>query len=321
MKAFAILTNGNIALVDIPQPEVGVNDLLVKVMAIGVGIHDGYFFPPNARFPYTIGIEAAGVVEKVGRAVSNYKLGERITFVNAMQPKGGTWAEYTVVPDGALILRIPESMPFEKAAAVPVAGNTALKAFRTLNLKPGNSLFIAGGSGAIGTLAIQIAVARGYRVAASASAKNHQYMRSLGAEKVVDYHDNDWQEQITEWYPGGVDAAIATQPGTASDSQAVVKDGGEIVAVSGDQFAPERGIILKQIPYTADVTDELSDLLKQIASGKFQLTVENIYPFLEGMDALAKVGTRHTRGKLVLTTKLDERSSEARDVARLSPSQ
>lgn len=121
--------------------------------------------------------------------------------------------------------------------------------------------------------------------------------------------------------PGGVDAAIATQPGTASDSQAVVKDGGEIVAVSGDQFVPARGITLKQIPYTADVTDELSDLLKQIASGEFQLTIENVYPFLEGLDALAKVGTRHTRGKLVLTTKLDERSSEASHVARLSTSQ
>jgi NADPH:quinone reductase-like Zn-dependent oxidoreductase len=316
MKAFAIQTNGAITLVESPQPEVGVNDLLVKVMAIGVGIHDGYFFPPNVRFPYTIGIEAAGVVEKVGRAVTNYKAGERITFVNAMQPKGGTWAEYTVVADGSLILRIPESMSFETAAAVPVAGNTAIKAFRALGLKHGDSLFIAGGSGAIGTLAIQIAVARGYRVAASASAQNHQYMRSLGAEKVVDYHDSDWQEQITAWVPGGVDAAIATQPGTASHSQAVVKDGGEIVAVSGDQFVPARGIMLKQIPHNADVTDEMSDLLRQVASGEFQLTIENVYPFSEGMEALAKVRTRHTRGKLVLTTKPNERSSEAKGVAR-----
>jgi NADPH2:quinone reductase len=320
MKAFAMHTNGNIALVDLPQPEVGVNDLLVKVMAIGVGIHDGYFFPPNARFPYTIGIEAAGVVEKIGRAVTNYKAGERITFVNAMQPKGGTWAEYTVVADGSLILRIPETMSFETAAAVPVAGNTAIKAFRALDLQPGDSLFIAGGSGAIGTLAIQIAAARGYRVAASASAKNHQYMRSLGAEKVVDYHDSDWQEQITAWVPGGVDAAIATQPGTASNSLAVVKDGGEIVAVSGDQFVPVRGIMLKQIPHNADVTDEMSDLLRQVASGEFQLTIENVYPFSEGIEALAKVGTRHTRGKLVLTTKPNERSSDAKGAARLSTS-
>ena len=95
-----------------------------------------------------------------------------------------------------------------------------------------------------------------------------------------------------------------------------MKDGGEIVAVSGDQFVPVRGIILKQIPYTADVADELSDLLRRIASGEFQLTIENVYPFLEGMDALAKAGTRHTRGKLVLTTKLDERSSDAKGVAR-----
>lgn len=303
MKAFVKLAaeyNG-LSLVEVPIPEIDDNELLVRICAIGVGIHDGYFYPTTIKYPYVIGIEAAGVVEKVGSSVLDYVLGERIAFISAMQPKGGTWAEYSAVRDDSLIVRIPDGMSFENAAAIPVAGNTVLKAFHVLNLRSDDSLFIAGASGAIGTFAIQLASARSYRIVASASKKNHNYMVSLGAEKTVDYHDKDWKEQIKQWQPTGVDAAIAIPSGTAFASMAIIKDGGDVVTVSGEQFIPERNISLKQIPYHVDVTTELANMISDIDAGKMQLTIERIYPFIEGIDALQKTQSGHARGKLVLT--------------------
>jgi NADPH:quinone reductase-like Zn-dependent oxidoreductase len=233
MKAFVKVSNTvkDIALMEVPRPEVGTDEIFVKISAIGVGVHDEYFHASNVRYPYVIGIEAAGTIELVGQSVSGYSPGERIAFVSVMQPKGGVWAEYGVISASSLILHIPERMSFEQAAALPVAGNTVLKALRGAALKFGESLFIAGGAGALGTLLIQIAAKRGYNVIASASKKNHAYMTALGAKYVVDYHDSDWQEQIRSLVPNGVDAAIAIHPGTPVERQSVVKDSGTLVAV------------------------------------------------------------------------------------------
>lgn len=303
MKAFVKRASASdgIEFRDIPSPENGDSELLVRVRAIGVGIHDGYFLPTGVPYPYVVGIEAAGIVERVGADVEAFQSGERIAFVSAMQQKGGTWAEYAVVDSRSLILRLPDAVIFEEAAALPVAGNTALRALFCLDLLPGDVLFIAGASGAIGTLAIQFAVARGFRVVASASFRNHDYLRALGVEHVVDYHDPNWQKQIRSWFPGGVAAAIGIQPDTARQSESVVRDGGTIVAISGDQFAPERGIVLKQVPPDLDVKNDLQDVIEQVGAGTIRVEIARVYPFAEGLDALTEAATRHTRGKIVLT--------------------
>ncbi|MET3574989.1 NADP-dependent oxidoreductase [Bhargavaea ullalensis] len=303
MKAFVKESDrpDDLRFAEMPIPEPGEHELLVRVKAVGVGIHDGYFLPRDMHYPYPIGIEAAGVVERAGDGVSAFRAGERIAFVSMMQPKGGTWAEYAVVSEDSLILRIPERMSFEEAAAVPVAGNTVLKALGPLQLRAGLALFIAGASGAIGTLAIQLAKKEGCRVAGSASAKNHAYMKSLGADFTVDYRDPGWQRQIIGWSAGGADAALAIQPGTANDCLPVVRDGGRIVPVSGDQVPSAGGVRVVPFPYQADVRSRLSDMMDDIAEGRLHLEIEQIYPFAEGLEALRKTQTRHARGKLVLT--------------------
>jgi NADPH:quinone reductase-like Zn-dependent oxidoreductase len=290
----------SVAIQDVPVPDVGEHELLVRVQAIGVGIHDGYFHPPIGESPFVIGIEAAGIVEKVGGKVSDYSAGDRIAFVSAMQPKGGTWAEYAVVADDAAIVRLPDGMAFTQAAAIPVAGSTILRAFHALDLQPGEAVFIAGASGAIGTLAIQLAAARGCEVVASASQKNHDYMRNLGARQTVDYHDPDWPEQVRQWFPAGVDAAIAIQPGTAAPSMTVVRDGGRVVPISHDQYETERGISRVEPPYLQDVQAELADLMDRVAAGEVRMPIETVYPFRQGLEALQKASTRHARGKSVL---------------------
>lgn len=304
MKAFVIHTPGAelVEYTDIPVPTIDDDELLVRISAVGVGIHDSYFLPSDASYPFAMGIEAAGIVEVVGGAVAGFEPGERIAFVSSMQRKGGTWAEYAAVKASSLIMPLPGGLDFATAAALPVAGNTALRAFSALaEIPSGGSVFIAGGSGAIGTLAIQLASQRGWRVAASASETNQSYLQSLGAEKVVDYNDEHWPEQILEWMPLGVDGAIAVQPGTSFDSLRVVRDGGDLVTISNDAVETERGVRVSVVPFQADVRAELEQLFTDVVEGNIQVELEHVYPFQEALDALAKVQTRHARGKLVLS--------------------
>lgn len=263
-------------------------------------IHDGYFLPSKMEYPYPIGIEGAGIIEKVGGHSEDFSVGDRVAFVSMMQPKGGTWAEYAVVSKDALLLEIPDEMSFTTAAAIPVAGNTVLKAFSQLALKEGDTLFIAGASGAIGTFAIQLARQRGVHVAGSASQKNHDYMRSLGAEFTVDYHDSDWQAQVKSWQPSGVDAALAIQPNTGGPSMKVVKDGGIVVPVSDYNLDGERHITVNPVNNKVDVRHELKTMMQQIAEGEIKLTIEETYPFEKALDALHKTTTRHARGSVVI---------------------
>lgn len=210
---------------DIPVPKIDDDKVLVEVKAIGVGIQDGYFFPKNIEFPYPIGMEGSGIINKVGKNVADFQEGDRVAFVGVLEPKGGAYAEYMILGKQSLIVPIPGEMSFIEAAAIPVSGNTMIKVLKALELKPSNTLFIAGASGSNGTFAIQLAKAIGCTISASASKKNHDYMKSLGVEKTVDYNDPNWIDQVLEWMPGGVDAAIAIQPNTSVSSMKVVKDG------------------------------------------------------------------------------------------------
>ncbi len=191
-------------------------------------------------------------------------------------------------------------MSFEHAAAVPVAGNAALRALHALQpMGEGDCLCIAGASGAVGTFAIQLAQARGWQVAASASPGNHDYLRSLGAALAVDYRDPQWPEKVRQWQPDGVDGALAVQPQTTADSARVVKRGGTVVTVSGDRDTPP-GVRVTGLAYHVDVQRELLALMADIVAGEVQLVIEQVLPFADGLSALAKVQTRRARGKTVL---------------------
>jgi len=303
MRAICIGQAGNpdsLALMDVPVPAIDADEVLVRVKAIGVGLHDRWFIPRIADSPYVIGIEATGVIEKTGRAVAGYRPGDAVMFTSSLQPKGGVWAEFAAVRGEALI-HIPAGLSFIQAAALPVAGGTALEAMNLLDLKPGDSVFMAGASGAIGTLAIQLARSLDCRVAASASAKNHDYLRSLGAEKAVDYHDHDWVSRIRGWMPEGVDAALAIQPGTGIGCLQAVRDGGRLVTVSGDQVPPQRGIHVAQVLPGPESRAQLAHLASEVASGHIHVEIEAVYPFERGIEALEKTETRHARGKIILS--------------------
>jgi NADPH:quinone reductase-like Zn-dependent oxidoreductase len=192
-------------------------------------------------------------------------------------------------------------MKFLTGAGIPVAGKTALESLHMLNLEPGRTLFVAGASGAIGTFVVQLAARRGIRVAASASAPNHEYLLSLGAEEAVDYTAMNWEDQVREWKRGGVDAALAIQPGTGVHCQSVVREGGHVVTVSGDRFKAERNIRVEQLAHRDDASHDFAELLALVAGGCIRVVVERVYAFEDALTALEKTETRHARGKLVVT--------------------
>lgn len=304
MKAFAQPSSGTPTpeFDLVPIPRIGTREMLVRIMAVGVGIHDSYFLPSERTLPFPIGIEAAGVIEEVGSGVKGHKPSDRIAFVSMMQPKGGVWAEYAVVDTDSLILAIPDPMTFEQAAAIPVAANTAVRALHALpHPDPPGSLFVAGASGAVGTFVVQLANRCGWAVAASASPPNHNYLTDLGAEFVVDYNQPSWPSEVLRWRASGVDGAVAIQPNTTASSMGIVKGGGTVVTVSADQDASAHGINVTGLAYSADVGSELETLVNDITMGTIKLVIEQIYPFAEAARALAKVQTRHARGKIVLS--------------------
>lgn len=280
-----------VAFAEVPVPTFTADELLVRVQTIGVGIHDSYFLPAEVAYPHTIGIEAVGVVVAVGEQVTGFDPGDRIAFVSSMQASGGTWAQYTAVRADSLIIAVPDDVDSATAAVLslpdPIGSDSVL--------------FIAGGSGAIGTLAIQLARRAGWTVAASASDRNHAYMSSLGAELTVDYGDPDWQARVLDWSPRGVQAALAIQPGTTAESLPVVRDGGTIVTVSGDPLDTERDIAVRGLDYATPVQAQLQALLDDIAAGSLQVEIEHDYPFTEALAALEKVRSRHARGKVVIS--------------------
>lgn len=302
MKAFVRTSAENLDVesANVGVPEINKDEALVAVKAFGVGVHDRYFIPEDAQFAYPIGIEGAGVVERIGGNVTNAKVGDRVMLSSSMQPKGGSWAEYVAVSSTGLV-PMPEELDFTEGATLMVAGKTALESMHALDLKQGDTLFVAGASGAIGTLVIQMATRDGIRVAASASAKNHEYLRMLGAEKAVDYTSSTWKSDVHSWAPNGVDAALAIQPGTGQDSMDVVKDGGKVVSVSFDQMTSERDIDTSPFMHQLDMRAAIGALADDIVAGKVRTVIEKVYPFDDAIAALEKTETRHARGKLVVT--------------------
>ncbi len=290
---------------EVTVPDFNDDEVLIKTEAFGVGIHDRYFIPGNINFPYVIGSEGAGVIAKTGSGVNAFKAGDRVLFSTSLQPQGGSWAEFAVAKKESVI-SLPDDISFPEGAALPIAGKTALECWRELNLSAGQTLFVAGGSGAIGTLLIQLAKSHGVHVAASASAGNHPYLESLGVDFAVDYRDADWLQKVNRWSGGGVDAVLAIQPGTGRESIKVVKNNSLLVTVSGDQASviPERNITIRQMGHRPETFQKIAELLTMIENGTLHLHIEKEYPFHEALQALQKTETRHARGKSVVLVNL-----------------
>ncbi|MDQ6808173.1 MAG: NADP-dependent oxidoreductase, partial [Verrucomicrobiota bacterium] len=249
----------------------------------------------GTHLPLVLGYDVAGVVEKTGAKVTRLKVGDP---VYAYLLCGGGWAEYCIANEREAAIK-PQSLTFVQSAASPLAALTAWQALLdSAKLSAGQTVLIHGGSGGVGSFAVQIAKARGARVIATASTANQDLLRQLGADVAVDYTATKFEDVARD-----VDVVLNPVGGdTLLRSYAVVKKGGIVVTLVSRCDPAElqkhgiRGESLASHPDAA----ELSEIGKMIDDQKIKPVVSEVLPLSEAAKATEQAGTNHTRGKIVL---------------------
>ena len=306
MRAIAIEEFGGsekLQVVDLPTPEPGSDEVLIRVRAAGVGPWDvmsrqGVF--GDREFPFVPGFEPAGVVEAVGGDVEDFSEGDEVF---AYRFPGGGYAEYVAAAQ-SITARKPASLSFEEAAGLPVAGTTAHQGLvDELGVQGGETVLITGASGGVGSMAVQIAAnILGARVIGTASTRNHEYLRELGAEEAIDYN-GDWVTVVREVAPDGVDAVLECAGGdTLERSFETLKDGGRAAYIVPVEEEPEppRGISAHFFSAQPD-GGRLSALASMFDAGQLQMNLQEVVPLEEAARAHEIVEEGHTRGKVVLS--------------------
>ena len=223
----------DVEIKDIPVPEIGDNDVLVKVVYAGVNPLDNMIVRGEVKLivpyklPLVMGNEFSGIVVDVGSNVSNFKKDDRV-YARMPLDKIGTFCEFLSVDKDALA-HIPECLDFKKAACVPLTALTAVQALELLNVNKGESIFISGGTGSLGAMAIPIAKSFGLKVITSGSSRNRDRVISLGADEFFDYKTQDYSENLSD-----VDYVLDTLGEKELENEfKILKDGGSLVSLKG----------------------------------------------------------------------------------------
>jgi NADPH:quinone reductase-like Zn-dependent oxidoreductase len=302
---------------DVDKPAIGDDQVLVRVHASSVnpvewyGVSGPYFarVGNGVRRPkeQTVGADLAGTVEAVGRDVTSLEPGDEVFGVS-----GASWAEYTLARESRLAKK-PANLTFEEAAAVPVAGVTALQALRDKgHVRPGRKVLINGASGGVGTFAVQLAKTFGAEVTAVCSTGNVEQARSLGADRVVDYTKEDFT-QLGVQHDLVLDIAgsrsFLEMRKVLTPEATFVLVGGRMTYRGLGPLPHVGGTILKSRFRSQTVTffvakittDDLSFLADLLESGQVRAVIDRTYPVSEAPAALEYLGEGHARAKVVLT--------------------
>lgn len=279
-----------------PQPEPKAGEVLVRLKAAGVNPADwkyrsgAYKAYVPLNFPWTPGLEGAGVVEAVGADVNSFKPGDAV-----FGPINGTYAEYTVAPAGELALK-PAALSFEEAASVPVGALTAWGAVEAASIKPGQRVFVQGAAGGVGLFAAQLARAKGAQVIGTSSAVNLDFVRSLGVEAI------DYDAAPFETVVHAVDIVIDTVGGEVLQrSWDVLKPGGLLVSVAGRATEEEAKAKGKQFKGAARApASNLVQIAELISAGKLTPAIQAGFPLSEAAAAMQLCETGHGRGRIIL---------------------
>jgi NADPH:quinone reductase-like Zn-dependent oxidoreductase len=307
MKAVRIHEYGDASVLqfeDAPMPAMAATEVLVEVHAAAINPADwqfrqGYYkdFAPRPM-PFILGWDVAGVVHRTGAEVGRWKEGDRV-FAMADMSRDGAYAQFVAIREEYLA-PAPATLPLNHAAGVPLAALTAWKAlFDDGRLHAGQSVLVHAASGGVGLFATQLARMAGARVIATASSGNAELVRSLGAERVVDYQAGDFSRQIHE-----VDLVIDTVGGdTRGRSWRVLKKGGALVAVA---MPPPDATIAVQHGVRAAMTrvapngPRLDEIAKLIDGGQLRVVIDSEYPLEQAQSAHRRSESRRARGKIIL---------------------
>jgi NADPH:quinone reductase-like Zn-dependent oxidoreductase len=333
MKALVLKRYGGldqVAFTDIPRPSLKPDEILVQVHAAGLNPIDCAIpkgmFKPILRFqlPATLGSDLAGVVVDVGSRVTRFKLGDAV-FASIFDLGTGALAEFAVVPENASAHK-PANLDFVQAASIPMVGLTSWQALKErAKLQPGQSVFIPAGSGGIGTFAIQLAKHLGAKVGTTTSTANVDFVRSLGADEVIDYKKQEFEEVLRDY-----DAVLGTVRGdTIEKSLRILKPKSNVVSLIGPPdaaFARARamnffmvfvfGLLSRKIIHHARKRGveysflfvhpdgrQLAEIGKLLEAARIRPVIDKVFPFDQAKEALAYLEKGRAKGKVVVQVK------------------
>lgn len=286
---------------DLPDPVAGPGEVLVDIHAASVNAADwkvrAGITTTISEFPYVLGRDFSGTVAALGGGVTDFAVGDPVFAVRAVGQEGA-YAEKIAI--GAEILaHKPDNLSHAEAAAVAATGLTALIALEdTLHLQPGETILIQGGAGGVAGFAVQLAKHIGARVVTTASARNHDYLRGLGADEVIDYTTQDFTKVVS-----GIDAVFDTVGGdVAMRSFDVLRPGGRAAFIaSGPQApAPARGDVQSLRPLVNRDRPHLERIVELIGAGAVRVPEITAFPLSDAAAAHRVSESRHLRGKLIL---------------------
>ena len=317
MKAIVYTSYGPpevLHLKEVEKPAPGDREILVSVHATGVSTGDvrlrkadpfavRFFFGLTGPKKPVLGFVLAGEIEAVGKDVKQFKKGDRIFGTAGM--RFGTYAEYVCLPEGAAVTMMPNNMTFEQAAAIPFGGNTALHFLRKANIQRGQQVLIYGASGAVGTAAVQLAKHFGAEVTGVCSTTNLEMVKSLGADKVVDYTKEDFTEK-GETYDVIFDT-VGMSPFSGS-VRSLKKNGYYLRAVHMSLSAIVQG---RWTSMTSDkkviggvASDTIEDLIflrTLIEKGQLKAVIDRTYRLEQTAEAHRYVEKGHKKGNVLIT--------------------
>jgi NADPH:quinone reductase-like Zn-dependent oxidoreductase len=281
---------------EVDEPHAGPGQIRIAVRSAGVNpidwkIRSGMLAERPLATPTTPGSDVAGVVDEVGEGVDDVAVGDDV-FGFAI---GGGAAEHTLLAHYA---RKPPELSWEEAGGFPVAVETAARTLDALGVGEGQTVLITGAAGGVGTAAVQLARLRGARVIGTASERNHDFLRSLGAEPTT--YGDGLVERVRELAPDGIDRALDTAGrGALPDLIELTGDAGNVVTIA-DYRAPKLGVRVSAGGGTERAYYALADAARYAQEGRFSLPVERTFSFADAAEAQRVSEAGHVRGKLVL---------------------
>ena len=306
MKAVATDRFGGpevLSLREVDEPPLGPDSVLVAPRAAGVnpvdvGIVGGHLagaFPTH--FPLIPGWDVAGTVVAAGPGVTEFAEGDAVlAYVRRDDVQWGTLAERVSAPVRC-VARLPEGADVEAAGALPLAGLTALQALDAVDAATGQTVLVHAAAGGVGSFAVQLAVLRGLRVIGTASERNHDYLRSLGAEPVA--YGDGLADRVRELAQGPVDAVLDLVGGEALEASAgIVGHPSRIASIVDAQTVKRLG---GEYVFVRPNAGQLAYLAGLLASGELTVEIAERFPLERAADALTTLAERHTRGKLLVT--------------------
>jgi NADPH:quinone reductase-like Zn-dependent oxidoreductase len=284
---------------DLPDPVAGPGEVVIDVFAASVNgadwkVRGGQY--KQSKFPFALGRDFSGVISAISEGVADLKVGDAV-FGVCEAGQEGAYAEKIAVK-AAIVAKKPDGLSHVSAAALALTGLTALSAIEdTLKLQPGETILIQGGAGGVAGFAIQLAKHIGARVITTTSAANHDYVRSLGADEIIDYNAVDFAQVV-----GDCDAVFDTVGGdVAQRSFAVLKPGGRAAFIASGAQAPkpERDDVTSLRPPVGRARRHLDRIAQLFQAGAVRAPEIKLYRLSEAADAHRLSESRHFRGKLV----------------------